>query len=704
MTTGTTEPTGLNDRERRLLGAARDLAGVRRIPELVQRLRPALPFLPEHIAAGLSIHDEERGFLVYHALDPLREEVEVVEVRAGDGERTRFDPGQRNGVALPISNETASKTSPGTNAGPRSSTGGSEMANAFLRAQASRGARYLALAPLFFGERLLGTVFVARRTAPPQEQLSYLDDLAKVVEPHVWCCLTEERFSRGDRRRDALRELSRVINTSLDPRVVLHLARSAIGSIEGHRTSWIGLLDAGGATWRRYDRPAEYLADELEPGGRPVEGTVLAQLISTRRTYESDDLARQTAFRDDRELLEQGVRRYAAAPLCAGGKLLGAFLFGTDDPHPILRIDVWLMENIAVQIALAIDNALHYEEIQRLSARREQQNAYLREEIKSEHESQGMIGSSRAMRRVQDRIARVAGTESTVLITGPTGVGKELVARAIHEASRRKDQPLVKLNCAAIPEGMVESELFGHERGAFTSAVDRRIGRFELGHNGTLFLDEIGELSLPVQAKLLRVLQSGEFERVGGSRTLTSNARIIASTNRDLSKAMEHGSFRSDLFYRLNVFPIEVPPLDERREDIPLLAQAFVDQFARRMGKRFTSIAPETLDRLCARCWPGNVRELKHVIERAVILCDLPELSIDEEPAPARQRSEVEKAKPSTGLATLDEVEEAAIRSALLRTGGVVEGPNGAAALLGLKGSTLRFRMKRKGIRRPDPS
>ncbi len=667
------------DFERRLLAAATGLGGLRRIPELLQRLRPALAFGAEPALAGLGVHDEERGLFVYHVLHPGRPALEVVEVAALEGEAPRFENGERRCLVL----------QPGSAGSP------------YLRALAERGIGSFASAPLYFDRRFLGTVFVAGHGAGPPlpEECAYLLELAKIVEPHLWNCFTDERFSRGDRRRDALRELSRVINTSLDKRVVLHLARAAIGSIEGHKTSWIGLLEESRTHWRRHDRPAEYLDDAREPGLRAVEGSVLAQLLGSERTFESDDLARHRAFRDDDELLALGVRRYVAAPLRAGGKTFGAFLFGTDDPHPPLRVDVWLIENVALQLALAIDNAAHYEEVQRLSVRRERENVYLREEIKSEHDLQGMLGSSRAMRVVLDRIARVAGTGSTVLVSGATGVGKELVARAIHEASPRKDQPLVKLNCAAIPEGMVESELFGHERGAFTSAVDRRIGRFELAHNGTLFLDEIGELSLTVQAKLLRVLQNGEFERVGGTKTLTSNARIVAATNRDLAQALASGAFRSDLYYRLNVFPIEVPSLDERREDVPLLAQAFLEQFARRMGKRFVALAPDALARLCARGWPGNVRELKHVIERAVILSDGPLLTIDDEPAPSAADSPPRAHAPT--LATLEEVAEAHIRSALLRSGGVVEGPRGAAALLGLKGSTLRFRMKRLGIRRP---
>ena len=673
----------LDDFERRLLAAATGLGGVCRVPELVQRLRAALAPGAEPGLLGLAVHDEERRLFVHHLLDPGRAEMERIEVPVTQGDARRFEGGERRCLVLQPAAE------PG----------------AFNAALAERGIGSIALAPLYFDRRFLGTVFVARHDAqaPAREEQAYLVALARIVEPHLLNCFTDERFARGDRRRDALRELSRVINTSLDRKVVLHLARAAIGAIEGHRASWIGLLEETRTHWRRYDRPAEYLDDAREPDLFPVEGSVLARLLGSERTYESDDLARRAEFREDEELLALGVRRYVVTPLRAGGKVLGAFLFGTDDPHPSLRVDVWLIENVALQIALAIDNAVHYEEVQRLSARRERENVYLREEIKNEHDAQGMIGRSPAMRHVFERIARVAGTDSTVLVSGPTGVGKELVARAIHESSARKDQPLVKLNCAAIPEGMVESELFGHERGAFTSAVDRRIGRFELAHNGTLFLDEIGELSLAVQAKCLRVLQSGEFERVGGTKTLTSNARIVAATNRDLGKALASGAFRSDLYYRLNVFPIEVPALDERREDVPQLAQAFLEQFARRMGKRLVSIAPEALERLCARSWPGNVRELKHVIERAVILCDGPLLSIDDEPSPAGAPEPA--ARPhASALATLEQVEEAHIRSALLCTGGVIEGPHGAAALLGLKGSTLRFRMKRMGIRRPGES
>ncbi len=671
-------PPMLDDPDRRLLETATGLAGTRRIPELLPRLRAALELGGEAGVAGLGVHDHERRLFVYHALAAGRGALERVEVPAEDSEALAFEAGEHHARVL-----TLAASSP----------------NEFHRTLAQRGLATLVSVPLFGGERTLGSLFVALRAgAGDPERIEYLTRLARLVEPHVWNCFVDERFARGDRRRDALRELSSVINGSLDPRVVLHLARTAVGAIEGHRWSCIGLLEPAGGTWKRHDRPQDYRGEAEEPPARAIAGSLLERVLREGKTIESGDLAGTARLADETELLANGVRRYIATPLRAGGKLLGAFLFGSDDPRAQLPMDVWLIENAALQIALALANALHHEEILRLSARREQQNSYLREEIKGEHTT--ILGRSNAMRRVFEQIARVATTDASVLISGPTGTGKELVARAIHEASPLRDQPMVKLNCAAIPEGMVESELFGHERGAFTSAVDRRIGRFELAHGGTLFLDEVGELSLAVQAKLLRVLQSGEFERVGGSRTLTSNARILAATNRDLARTMANGGFRSDLYYRLNVFPIFVPALEERREDIPLLAAAFLEQIARRMGKRIEGFAPAALEYLCARGWPGNVRELRHVIERAAILCDGPLLTIEEESAARRGASPEPLA---VAGARLEQVEAAHIRATLEHTSWVIEGARGAAAILGLNPSTLRFRMKRLGIQRASP-
>jgi formate hydrogenlyase transcriptional activator len=318
-----------------------------------------------------------------------------------------------------------------------------------------------------------------------------------------------------------------------------------------------------------------------------------------------------------------------------------------------------------------------------------------------------MVGSSPALLAVLRRIEQVAPTGSTVLILGETGTGKELVARAIHDRSSRRDRPLVKVNCSAISAGLVESELFGHVKGAFTGALERRIGRFELADGGTIFLDEVGELSLETQVKLLRVLQEQEFEPVGSSRTVSADVRVIAATNRDLEESVRTGRFRSDLFYRLNVFPLEVPPLRERRQDIPQLAMFFLSRFAKRFGKKVDAVSKETMDRLMEYGWPGNIRELQNVIERAVILSHGPVLELDrgllpvtpEQPPTAESRGP-QHAMANPGLSSLEEVERNHVLAALERTGWVIEGSRGAAKILGLHPNTLRSRMEKLGIKR----
>ena len=321
-------------------------------------------------------------------------------------------------------------------------------------------------------------------------------------------------------------------------------------------------------------------------------------------------------------------------------------------------------------------------------------NAYLKEEIRNAQNFAEVVGNSPVMRSVLNEVARVAPTDATVLLTGETGSGKESVARMIYQLSRRHDRALIKVNCATLPAGLVESELFGHERGAFTGAVSRKKGRFELAHNETVFLDEIGELPGDAQSKLLRVLQEQEFERVGGTQTIKVDVRVIAATNRDLAAAVGAGQFRADLFYRLNVYPIHVPPLRERREDIPMLASYFVGKIGRRIGKPVHRIDPPALALLTSYDWPGNVRELANVIERAIILCE-------EETLGAQHltiaRSDVKPGMAAAG--TLTEVDRAHILVTLRKTGGRIGGPNGAAALLGIKRTTLISRMKKLGLK-----
>jgi PAS domain S-box-containing protein len=339
-------------------------------------------------------------------------------------------------------------------------------------------------------------------------------------------------------------------------------------------------------------------------------------------------------------------------------------------------------------------------------ARLQQQNLYLQEEIKAVHNFEEIVGSGPALTAVLDNVQRVAPTDSTVLITGETGTGKELIARAIHSASKRKDRPLIKVNCAALPAGLVESELFGHEKGAFTGAIARRIGRFELAQGGTLFLDEIGDMPLEAQTRLLRVLQERELERVGGSNVIKIDVRVLAATNRDLLAAVRQKTFREDLYYRLSVFPLHLPPLRQRTEDISLLVHFLVNRFSTRIGRAIDGVSQHTMQRLTAYPWPGNVRELENVLERAVILARGPilEVGADVLALPAAEEAKPAPAPPPIG--TLEEMERQHIAAALRNSGGVIDGPRGAARVLGLHPNTLRSRMKKLGIAKNahDPS
>jgi transcriptional regulator with GAF, ATPase, and Fis domain len=349
--------------------------------------------------------------------------------------------------------------------------------------------------------------------------------------------------------------------------------------------------------------------------------------------------------------------------------------------------------------------------MEREKARLEAQNTYLIEEIKETHNFEEIVGQSRPLAEVIEKVKLVASTDSSVLILGETGTGKELVARAVHSNSDRRNRPLVKVNCAALPVGLIESELFGHEKGAFTGAIDRRIGRFELAHGGTIFLDEIGDMPPDLQAKLLRVLQEQEFERLGGSNLIKVDVRVIAATNRDLFRSASEGTFRQDLYYRLNVFPIQLPPLRERREDIPPLVHYFVRRFSLKIGRKIIRIQRETMERLMNYSWPGNVRELENVIERAVILSRgselevtpgvLPEIAaVASAQAAAPRPAPEEKSPGAPSPQSIDQVERGHILAVLMQTNWRIEGSDGAAALLNLNPSTLRSRMKKLGVQR----
>ncbi|HKE24392.1 MAG TPA: sigma 54-interacting transcriptional regulator [Bryobacteraceae bacterium] len=373
--------------------------------------------------------------------------------------------------------------------------------------------------------------------------------------------------------------------------------------------------------------------------------------------------------------------------------------------------DIPFLAQIARQVALAIENARTFGAVSEQKNQLTQEKLYLEDEIRSELKFEEIVGRSEALRRVLEQIETVGPTDSTVLIYGETGSGKELIARAVHNLSARKANAFVKLNCAAIPTGLLESELFGHERGAFTGAISQRVGRFELANHGTMFLDEIGEIPIELQPKLLRVLQEREFERLGSTRTLRTDARLIAATNRDLESLVAEQKFRSDLYYRLNVFPVRVPALRERPEDIPLLVRHFVQQFSRRLGKVIDAIDSDAMSALTRYPWPGNIRELQNVIERAVILTSGPVLNVRTEdlravsqPAvvPAVSSSDGNSAPAASNRnirEALEEAEREQILAALEKSNWVVAGPEGAAARLGMKRSTLQSRMQKLGIR-----
>ncbi len=391
----------------------------------------------------------------------------------------------------------------------------------------------------------------------------------------------------------------------------------------------------------------------------------------------------------------EGFQSGCFIPIIRPGRILGVLHLLDRRANAFSKEDVEFLAQVSSQVAIALENALEYRELSESKEKLVEERTYLAREIRSEHGFEEILGRSPALQRVLRQAETVAPTGSTVLVQGETGTGKELVARAIHNLSSRQDNIFVKLNCAAIPLGLLESELFGHEKGAFTGAIARKIGRFELAHKGTLFLDEIGDIPPELQPKLLRVLQEQEFERLGSTRSIRVDVRLVAATNRDLAKMVEEREFRADLYYRLNVFPIVIPPLRERREDIPVLANYFASKYAQSMNKRIEKIPPEVIEALLRYPWPGNIRELQNFIERAVILSDGRAL----EPPLGELRQPAANKESGKGL-TLEAAERQHISEALQASGWVIGGPEGAAKRLGIPRTTLIYKMRRLAIPR----
>ena len=508
-----------------------------------------------------------------------------------------------------------------------------------------------------------------------------------------------EVLAELQREKTSLKLLLELTNQAVSNNELRDVVRSVMMSIRSAVLCdgvCISLESPGSEELQVYglDFPGE--ADFQEGGTIPFSGTIAEHVIRTAKPWFGSREEALSHF-PSQLLIPPGFETGCMLPIPGRNRVVGTLGLVRSENNSFSQDEIDLLAQVSNQIAIAVENALAYQQIRELKEKLAQENVYLQHEIRNETHFEEIVGKSTVLRRVLAQVETVAATDSTVLIFGETGTGKELIARAIHNLSPRQGNAFVKLNCAAIPTGLLESELFGHEKGAFTGAISQRIGRFELANRGTVFLDEVGEIPLELQTKLLRVLQEREFERLGSARTIRSDARLIAATNRDLSAMVEDQRFRSDLFYRLNVFPIRVPALRERQEDIPLLVRHFVEYFARRMNRVIDTIPSETMNALVRYPWPGNIRELQNLIERAVILSTGPVLRVPLKDLPNRA-----VVSSSTGTPqTLEEAERAHILATLKETRWVIGGPNGAAVRLGMNRSTVQFRMKKLGIVKP---
>ena len=499
---------------------------------------------------------------------------------------------------------------------------------------------------------------------------------------------TEERLR-------VIQRVGHVLNSSLDMEVVLSRVAHEAKAIFPLDHFVLYLVDTNRKT---YTIRALISDDEILEAPQehiPLEGGTLGWLIEHREApyviYK--DLDRERPFAEDESVFRRGLRSGIRAPLVIGDEIFGEIAVASALPDQFTDEMAEFLCELTPAIATAVANAQTYSQLEGIKEDFQLQTLQLRDQIKEIHNPDELTGSSPAVEEIRELIARVAPTDATVLVLGETGTGKELVARGIHHLSNRRDRVLVKVNCAALQETLLLSELFGHEKGAFTGAVGRKQGRFELADKGTIFLDEIGEISPEAQVKILRVMQEREFERVGGNQTLKVDVRIIAATNRDLEEEVRRGRFRDDLYFRLNVIPIETPPLRERKGDIPELVDYFVRRHGPRMNRQILSVDPQALERLMRYDWPGNIRELENVVERGLVLGRGPVLRFD--------RQLLGEAPPSARddeFTSLDEYEKRYILQVLKHTGGRVSGARGAARILGMKPTTLQSRMKKLGI------
>jgi formate hydrogenlyase transcriptional activator len=571
------------------------------------------------------------------------------------------------------------------------------------------GVQSFCVVPLTTAQRRLGAMGFGslQQRVYQNEEIAFMQQVANQVAVavdnvlHAGSAQSAQLQLQYERDRvQLLLEVNNAVVSHLDLDDLFAAVSGCLRKVIQHDGSSLLLCDEESGEWRIHVLDFASNKSFVERGrNESVTWSPSCVAIETGKPavfFEQDFIEKSSISDIARWILESGVKSFCSVPLLSHNRPLGALNVGRRQDTGFAPEEVELLNQVAQQIALAVENALAYKQIAQLKDKLAEEKLYLEEEIQTEYNFEEIIGDSPALRAVLKEVRVVGPTDSTVLILGETGTGKELIARALHNRSDRRERTFVKLNCAAIPTGLLESELFGHEKGAFTGAIATKIGRFELADRGTLFLDEVGEIPLELQVKLLRVLQEQEFERLGSTRTIRVNVRILAATNRDLVRLVEEQKFRNDLYYRLRVFPITVPPLRDRPKDIPLLVRHFAQKFAQRMKKRIETIPSESMKALQTYSWPGNVRELENFVERAVILTQRQDLYVS-----LAELKQTPSHNTNSGTTTLEQAEREHIVKVLRDSNWTISGHSGAATKLGMKRTTLQSKMQKLNISRP---
>ena len=676
-------------RSQALLQVAESIAHHRDLTDLFHDLAARLHDVAHFDYLNLVLHDPERQVMRLHLLETLREKPTHLRV----------------GLELPMAATPSGRVLETQDPFVVSDVETETFFPSLMDALRQEGVRSFCVVPLTTAQRRLGTIGFGK-LEPHHYDVSEVDFMQQVARQvavavdNVLNLETAQAYQQQlARERDHLRVLLEVNNalvSTLDLRQLFQVIASSLRRVLHHEYTSLALLDV--KTNRLRVRALDFSGGQgliHEEMSVPLEKSPAGHAIATRspQRYMRADLERfDTEI--TRRLIAEGMRVEYCVPLITRQSVLGTLNVASFRDSAFPQEDLDLLTQVGAQVAIAVENALAFQEIAELKNKLTEEKLYLEDEIRTEHNFEEIVGESPVLKALLSQVQTVAPTDSTVLIMGETGTGKELIARALHNLSARHDRTFVKINCAAIPTGLLESELFGHEKGAFTGAIAQKLGRFELADKGTLFLDEVADIPPELQPKLLRVLQEQEFERLGSTRTRHVDIRLVAATNRDLARMVENGTFRSDLFYRLNVFPVSVPPLRDRPEDIATLVRYFAQRYSRRMNRHIETVSTETIAALERYHWPGNIRELENLIERAVILSPSPVLHIP--------LSEL-KSNPdgqTSGLPTLAEAERDHILRALEESKWVLGGPKGAAAMLGMKRTTLQSRMQKLGISR----